>query len=226
MTQGRLVGILAHPDPAVLAVLADPDEFTRRILTAAVDQMAAVGWRRSTVDDVAKRAGIGRATVYRRFATKDALTEAVLHDELRKYLAGSTAAVAGLANVGDRMAESTVYTLEYVRNHRLIHRLLETEPEAVLPALTTSAGTLVETIREFILAVWKHELYDDRPLTADVEDHLRTVAELHVRIAISLLLTPHTAIDLDPVDHARTFARRYLAPMLDSHPDARNRTDD
>ncbi|MBJ8344391.1 TetR/AcrR family transcriptional regulator [Antrihabitans sp. YC2-6] len=216
MTQGRLVGTLADPDPAVMALLADPDEFTQRILAAAVDQMAAVGWRRSTVEDVAKRAGIGRATVYRRFTTKDALTEAVLHNELRIYLAGSTAAVAGLADVGDRMAESTVYTLEYVRNHRLIQRLLDTEPEAVLPALTTSAGPLVETIREFILAVWKHELYEDRPLPADIEKHLRTVAELHIRIAISLLLTPQTAIDLEPTDHARTFARRYLAPMLDA----------
>ncbi|WP_234390969.1 TetR/AcrR family transcriptional regulator [Nocardia suismassiliense] len=214
VSKGTLLDTLTSPDPEVLALLADPDELTVRILAAAVDQMATVGWRRSTVEDVAKRAGIGRATLYRRFATKDALTEAVLHNELREYLEGSTAAVAGLTDIGDRMAESTVYTLGYLRNHPVLRRLLDTEPDTILPALTTAAGPLVRIVCEFIVAVWKQELYGDAPLSAETEQHLRTVAELHIRIAASLLLTPPTAIDLDSDEQARTFARRYLAPML------------
>ncbi|TDZ99313.1 hypothetical protein CCUG62472_00551 [Mycobacteroides salmoniphilum] len=46
--------------------------------------------------------------------------------------------------------------------------------------------------------------------------HLRTVAELHMRITLSLILTQHTVIELDAAGQVREFARRYLAPMLDA----------
>ncbi len=215
VTEDTLLSKLTAPDAAVLRRLDDADQITERILTAAIEQMRVAGWRRSTVEDVAKRAGLGRATVYRRFPSKAALTEAVLHSEFRTYLAGSTAAVAGRTDIADRMAESTAYTVEYLRNHPLVRRLLETEPDAILPALTTDAGLLLEAFREFCLALWKRELYGDAPISADIEQHLRTVAELHIRITLSLLLTPQTIIELDTAEQARAFARRYLAPMLE-----------
>ncbi|RDI68353.1 helix-turn-helix domain-containing protein [Nocardia pseudobrasiliensis] len=214
MTESAWLRSLTDPDPAVLRLLDDPDEVTVRILAAAVEQMAVVGWRRSTVEDVAKRAKVGRATVYRKFPNKNALTEAVLHDEFRKYLAGSTAAVAGLTDVTERLAESTAYTVEYLRGHRLLRRLLETEPDAILPGLTVDAGPMIALFREFCLALWRRELYGDTTLSGPTDEHLATVAELHIRITLSLLLTPDTGIALDTGDQARAFARDYLAPML------------
>jgi AcrR family transcriptional regulator len=55
----------------------------RAILDAALELMAEAGIARLRVDDVAARAGVGKATIYRRFATKDDLI---------------TAAVAGLVS--------------------------------------------------------------------------------------------------------------------------------
>ncbi|MBF6135028.1 TetR/AcrR family transcriptional regulator [Nocardia otitidiscaviarum] len=214
MTESTWLHRLTDPDPAVLHLLDDPDEVTARILAAAVEQMATVGWRRSTMDDVAKRAKVGRATVYRKFPNKTVLTDAVLHDELRKYLTGSTAAVAGRTDITERLAESAAYTTEYLRDHRLLRRLLETEPDAALPGLTLEAGPLIELFREFCVALWKRELYGGTTISVRTEQHLRTVAELHIRIALSLLLTPDTAIALDTTDQVRDFARHYLAPML------------
>ncbi|MCP9624072.1 TetR/AcrR family transcriptional regulator [Nocardia otitidiscaviarum] len=219
MTESTWTHRLTDPDPAVLRLLDDPDEVTARILTAAVEQMATVGWRRSTMEDVAKRAKVGRATVYRKFPNKTVLTDAVLHDELRKYLAGSTAAVAGRTDIAERLAESAAYTTEYLREHRLLRRLLDTEPDTALPGLTLDAGPIIGLFREFCVALWKHELYGDTPISDHTEQHLRTVAELHIRIALSLLLTTDTAIALDTTDQAREFARHYLAPMLTTPPD-------
>lgn len=50
--------------------------------------------------------------------------------------------------------------------------------------------------------------------------HLRTVAELHIRIALSLILTRQTVIGLESPEQARRFALDYLAPMLDSGGDS------
>ncbi|MEU7145794.1 helix-turn-helix domain-containing protein [Nocardia sp. NPDC046473] len=215
MTRDTLLNKLAAPDPEVLKLLDEADEVTERILAAAFEQMAVVGWRRSTVEDVAKRAGLGRATVYRKFPSKSALTEAVLVSELRKYLAGSTTATSTQTTVADRMAESAAYTVDFLRVHPLLRRLLETEPESILPALTIDAGPLIDTFREFCVALWQHEFYADTTISDEDLQHLRTVAELHIRITLSLILTQQTAIELDTAEQARDFTRRYLAPMLD-----------
>ncbi|MEV6562110.1 helix-turn-helix domain-containing protein [Nocardia sp. NPDC051756] len=216
MTSNTLLSTLTSPDPEALRALGEADEVTERILAAAYEQMAVVGWRRSTVEDVAKRAGLGRATVYRKFPSKTALTEAVVLGEMRKYLAGSAVASGGQRTVADRMAESAAYTVEFLRSHPLVHRLLETEPETILPALTVDAGPLVEAFREFCVNLWRNEFYGETELSAQTLQHLRTVAELHIRIALSFILTKSSAIELDTPDGARHLARHYLAPMLDA----------
>ena len=61
---------IAEPDPAVVAQLDNPDQITTRILAAALEQAELVGMRRSTMEDVARRSGVGRATLYRRSPPK------------------------------------------------------------------------------------------------------------------------------------------------------------
>jgi AcrR family transcriptional regulator len=50
----------------------DPDA-AGRIKAAAADLLLERGYERMTVDDVAERAGVGKATVYRRWPSKDEL---------------------------------------------------------------------------------------------------------------------------------------------------------
>ena len=58
------------------------DETVDRIAAAALDQFAQYGIRRSTIDDVAKRAGVSRVTVFRRFTNKERLVEFVVAREI------------------------------------------------------------------------------------------------------------------------------------------------
>lgn len=58
------------------ADLPSPDERelrAERILDAAAELMVAWGHRKTTIDDVARRAGIGKGTVYLHFPTKERL---------------------------------------------------------------------------------------------------------------------------------------------------------
>ncbi len=62
------------------------------IVAAAADLMLARGFDRMTVDDVATRAGVGKATVYRRWPSKEDLAVAAMD---RVYGAAATAPDTG-----------------------------------------------------------------------------------------------------------------------------------
>jgi AcrR family transcriptional regulator len=54
------------------------DARLERVLDAAADLLVRLGYRRVTIEEVARRAGIGKGTVYLHFPTKEALFLAVL----------------------------------------------------------------------------------------------------------------------------------------------------
>jgi AcrR family transcriptional regulator len=74
-----------------MAVLrADAQRNLDRILEAASDAYAELG-PDVTMDEIARRAGVGHGTVFRRFPTKDALRAAVIRARLEELLAHARA---------------------------------------------------------------------------------------------------------------------------------------
>jgi AcrR family transcriptional regulator len=205
---------IAEPDPAVVAQVDNPDEITTRILRAALEQAELVGIRRSTMEDVARRSGVGRATLYRRFPTKTALNDAVVLAEVRRFLEGSALARSRAATFEDRLVYSTVFTVTFMREHRLLKKLLRTEPETILPSLTVDAGAILDVATDYSAALLRTDLYGTTTTTPAQERHLRTVAELQTRLTLSFIVTPHTSINLTTIDETRAYVRTYLLPMI------------
>ncbi|MWK38502.1 hypothetical protein GEV43_33665 [Actinomadura sp. J1-007] len=76
----------------------------------------------------------------------------------------------------------------YLREHRLLNRLLRTEPEIILPYLTTQAAETVAEAREWIAGLVRAEI-DAGRITIPAPD-VDSFAELLVRMVLSLVLTP------------------------------------
>ncbi len=198
----------------MLARVREPDPISTRILSATLEQAELVGIRRTTMEDVARRSGVGRATLYRRFPTKDALIDALVLSEARRYLDGSAQARAHADNLEDRLVYGTVFTVTFLRDHALLKKLLRTEPETILPSLTVDAGAIIDFATDYSAAQLRTDLYGTTPTTAAQERHLRTVAELHTRLTLSFIVTPHTGIKLTSLDDTRDYVRTYLLPMV------------
>jgi AcrR family transcriptional regulator len=203
-------------DPLLERILTDgappADGASERILTAAIQQVEDFGVRRFTIDDVARRVRLSRVTIYRYFPKKDRLLEAVLLHELHRFLKAVDAAVEPCATLEERLVEGFVFALSYLRKHRLLNRLLRTEPEFLLPALTVHAEPVLAAGREFIAGFARREA--DRgglPLTREAIDGL---SELLARAVLSFVLTPDSALGLRTPAEIRRFAERFLAPML------------
>jgi AcrR family transcriptional regulator len=205
---------LAEPDPAVLARVREPDAITTRILSATLEQAELLGVRRTTMEDVARRSGVGRATLYRRFPTKEALVDALVLSEARRYMDGNAQALSRATTLEDRLVYGTVFAVTFLREHALLKKLLRTEPETILPSLTIDAGAIVDFATEYSAAQLRTDLYGTNRTTPAQERHLRTVAELHTRLTLSFIVTPHTGIKLATIDDTRAYVRRYLLPMI------------
>lgn len=196
---------------AVLAALAerpvvsdDPDGVDLRILDAAGRLLVDVGLDDLEVDQVAELAGVGRSTIYRRFDGRNALLAATVAHEGRRLLAALADAVAGIDDpeerlvvafsAGLRVARATGLA-ERIRDEPLLLRLLTVDGGPVLAAATAQLAALSRTSDP----------------TLDERDAGET-AELLVRLAFSLVLTPNSALDLD--EGLEDTVRRNLAPLL------------
>lgn len=205
---------ITTPDPAVLAQVRDPDEITARILSAALDQFETVGVRRSTMDDVARRGGLARATLYRRFPNKAMLVDAVVLNEVNRYLDGNAIARSHGATFEERLVNGTVFTIGFLREHALLKKLMRAEPETILPSLTVDADAIVELATEQSAALLAAELYGAVKPTAAQQRHLRIAGELQTRLVLSFILTPHTSINFADTHDVRAWVQDYLLPMI------------
>lgn len=205
------------PDPlAVLRSgrgLQDPpevdDPIREQVLDAASAQFENMGIARSTMNDITRRAGLARMTLYRRFANKQELVEATLLREVARFLGDLQREIDAHETVEAKLTEGFAYTVESLRDHDLLNRLLETEPEATVPHFTVQGSPLVAAAADFLAA----EISRTAPDSRSHSEHL-VVAELTVRLVVSFVLTPSVNIDLDDPEVSRAFARDHLGPLL------------
>lgn len=207
---------MATPNPLLDRILttgAPPEhEGAERILAGAIQHAEDFGLRRFTIDDVARRVGVSRVTVYRHFPKKERLVEAVVLHEVHRFLRAIDTAVEPCETLEDKLVEGFVFAMAFLRKHRLLNRLLRTEPELVLPALTVHAEPILAAAREFIAGFARREAQDGKlPLTGQEID---AVSELLARAVLSFVLTPESVLGLRTEAEIRHFADHYLATTL------------
>ncbi len=186
------------------------DDLSGRILDAALELAAASGIRNLTMDEVARRAGVGRMTVYRRFGDKGALVEALAVRESRRCLKELDGAIGPEAPIKDQVAAGFVTSLRLAREHPLLNRLGRFEPEAVLAALRADGAAVFAAARAFVAA----RLLASQEAGVIGEMDVEAAAELLVRVALSFVLVQDSALPVDDEERAADLARRLIAPIL------------
>lgn len=187
-------------------VRAEPDDEQTAVLDGALSAFEEFGIRRSSMSEIARRAGISPATLYRRFAQKSDVVLAVGLREVRRFLAAVDAEVDSTLPAQEQIVALFVAFLSGLRRNKLLARLLDSEPETVLPALTVNGWPVLALGRDYLAAIIRRlqaegaaEAYDPDP-----------VAEMIARVALSMALTPHTGLPLDDEAAARAFAREHI----------------
>jgi AcrR family transcriptional regulator len=107
---------------ALPALRADARRNLERVLDAATEVFAASG-PDSSIDEIARRAGVGHATVFRRFPTKDALMAAVIERRLAELSALAKEAL-GAADAGEAFFDFVWSVSELHAAARGLHQCL------------------------------------------------------------------------------------------------------
>ncbi|NDK91816.1 TetR/AcrR family transcriptional regulator [Gordonia desulfuricans] len=183
-----------------------PADQNAAILAAAAAEFTEVGVRRANVDEVAKRAGVSRSTLYRRFPNKEALLLGVTTELYERGMERLVEAVAGLGP-RDAVVEAFAAGAELVTEDPLMRRLVLTDYE--MKSITKSVTSL------FIDVVTGRVASTLRNAGAQMPDaELIEAVELHVRLVISFLETPASDEARQAPDAVRALAQKYLAPMI------------
>jgi AcrR family transcriptional regulator len=158
-----------------------------RILDAALEAVAAGN---ATMDEIARRAGVGRVTPFRRFGSKDNLLRALYAREVGRFLEHVDAALSEHDDPADRIAEAFVACVREGARHPLL--------------ATVPRGRVLEALADGPLDVGRRFVADR------LEPGQEAQADLLVRLALTYVLIPG---ELDDDEAARAFARAQLAPI-------------
>ncbi|MEW2354792.1 TetR/AcrR family transcriptional regulator [Spirillospora sp. NPDC029432] len=111
-----------------------------RVLDAARDCVLAVGVRRTTLTDIARRAGVSRMTLYRRWPDVRTIVGDLM---TREWLAAALGAQppAGTGPARARLVAGLVEGVRAVRSHPLLRKIIEVDPELLLPYMLDRLGT-------------------------------------------------------------------------------------
>jgi AcrR family transcriptional regulator len=110
------------------------------VLDAARDCVLAVGVRRTTLTDVARRAGVSRMTLYRRWPDVRTLVGDLMTREwVSTALAARPAGTTGTAR--ERLVRGLVNGVAALRAHPLMRKIIEVDPELLLPYVLDRRGT-------------------------------------------------------------------------------------
>ncbi len=156
-----------------------PDE-DDPLLDAARACVMAVGVRRTTLTDVARRAGLSRMTVYRRFGDVAELMQALMTREFSAVLTEVVGVGAGAATVRERVAHGAAEGVARLGEHPLFQRLLDVDPELLLPYVVQRHGAFQHLVLDAFSALLAEGM-DEGSVRRTDPDALAAALELTLR---------------------------------------------
>jgi AcrR family transcriptional regulator len=187
----------------------DPEE---ALLDAARASLLAVGWRRTTLTDVARRAGVSRMTIYRKWPDMRTLLADLMTREWSAVFAG--AALSEGATPLERLATGVARTVGALRDNELFRKIVDVDPELLLPYLLDRRGRTQDSVLELTQSVILEGQKGKSIRTGEPALLARTVLLAAHGFALSAATMTESSGPTVPQFDAelRTMVERYLAP--------------
>jgi AcrR family transcriptional regulator len=179
------------------------------ILDAAYALLLAVGMRRLNMADLARHAGVSRATLYRRWPNVQAVLAALTTREFAALTRGAFPP-AGRTSRADLVA-SVCGFVTAVRSHPLLRKIVDVDPEFLLPYLLQRQGrSTAAQLRLLEVALADH---DGTIRVGDPAALARTIWLAAWPFVLTAPVLAGDGVGVDELDdELRLLLDRYLAP--------------
>ncbi|MFJ3309991.1 TetR/AcrR family transcriptional regulator [Streptomyces sp. NPDC086549] len=186
------------------------------VLDAVRDCVLAVGVRRTTLTDVARRAGVSRMTLYRRVPDVRTLVGDLMTREWIGVAMRAMPEPRPDRTARDLIVEGLVNGVEAFRAHPLFRKIVDVDPELLLPYVLDRRGASQEALLELLVT----GLRDGHADGSVRDDHPQRQARSLLLIVQSFTLSLRTMTDEDDPDlnpaafltELRTILERTLTP--------------
>nr|WP_280347679.1 TetR/AcrR family transcriptional regulator [Nocardia neocaledoniensis] len=153
------------------------------LLDAAEFCFEEVGFSATTMEDIARQAGVSRATVYRHFANRESVVSGVVLRTAGRYLDGIGGPLAGQPDLASAVLVFVETTVHAASREKSISALFVSDDRLAGIGLTESTSVaLFELVTEFLRPVFTRHRDDLQP-GISVDD----AAEWILRTILSLL---------------------------------------
>lgn len=184
------------------------DHATEAILDAALVEFERHGVHRVALDDVARRSGVSRTTIYRRFANRDELVEAVIERENVALFADIAEELKNAGPQANYYVEAFTLSILRFRRHRVLDQMITEEPAVVLAQAKRHYPKAIERMAEAL-----HVIFPAGFAERIGEEAVTELADTILRYVAMALMLPSTQ-PLDTADEIRAFAERHFLPSL------------
>ncbi|HZE41007.1 MAG TPA: helix-turn-helix domain-containing protein [Stackebrandtia sp.] len=186
------------------------------ILDAAYDLLLSVGMQRMTMADLARHAGISRATLYRRWGSVREVVAALTTREWTALVSSAPLVDPG-ESTRRQLVDTVVAMVRDIRVHPLMRKIIDVDPEFLLPYLLRRRGANTDQQLDLLESGVKAGMADGSIRQSDTG----TMAKAVLLTAWSFTLTGPVLVEathgtgprLDALDaELRDLLDRYLAP--------------
>jgi AcrR family transcriptional regulator len=198
---------LTAPVDGLMARYRGAEDVQRQLVAAAVVCIARWGVAKTSLDDIAREAGVSRATVYRALpGGKDRLLAVVLDHEVGRFFHEVDADLAAADDLSDLLTRGISRAFDMVADHPALRTLLTLEPELVLPHF---AFHRLARLLAVATELCRPHLARFLPDAA-----VRPTAEWAARLVLTYSMHPVPAVGPHDRESVRRLVHTYLVPAL------------
>ncbi|MGW5281842.1 TetR/AcrR family transcriptional regulator [Streptomyces collinus] len=186
------------------------------VLDAVRDCVLAVGVRRTTLADVARRAGVSRMTLYRRWPDLRTLVGDLMTREWIDVASRAIPAPSPGTDSRARIVAGLVAGVAAFREHPLFRKIVDVDPELLLPYVLDRRGASQEALLALLADALREGHADGSVRAAHTERQARALLLIVQSFTLSLrTMTDEDDTELDSpafLGELRTLLERTLTP--------------
>jgi AcrR family transcriptional regulator len=179
----------------------------KRIVEAALRCVARWGVNKTTLDDVAREAGLSRATIYRLVpGGKDGLMELVARVEITEFFQKLAERLEAATSLEELLVTGMTEAGRHVVEHPALQFIIAYEPEIVLPGLAFAQMARVLRLASAFAAPYLARFIPPK----EAPD----AAEWVIRMLLSYAGCPSERVDMSDEESVRRLVRTFILPAL------------